>query len=91
MVSVCRRPTGRVPAPVTAESACKMAPLSPTLAAVAVPDADRSARLERVLALVALIAISGWVAYAGGLYSYDDAFITYRMSANLANTSRSNS
>jgi hypothetical protein len=46
--------------------------------------AVRSARLERHLGVVALLLVVGWVAVAGGAYSYDDAFITYRMSANLA-------
>ena len=61
-----------------------MARLSPPVVPAGVSAAARSPGLERILALVALIAISAWVAYAGGLYSYDDAFITYRMSANLA-------
>ena len=41
-------------------------------------------RLERLVSRAALVAVAAWVAYAGGLYSYDDAFITYRMAANLA-------
>ncbi len=41
-------------------------------------------RVERRLAIGALIAVAAWVAWAGGIYSYDDAFITYRMAANLA-------
>jgi hypothetical protein len=41
-------------------------------------------RLERSVSRAALVAVAAWVAYAGGLYSYDDAFITYRMAANLA-------
>jgi hypothetical protein len=45
---------------------------------------ERAARIERALSLGALALVSAWVAYAGGLYSYDDAFITYRMAANLA-------
>ena len=61
-----------------------MARLSPVVTAAGASVADRSSRLERILALAALIAVSAWVAYAGGLYSYDDAFITYRMSANMA-------
>jgi hypothetical protein len=31
-----------------------------------------------------LVVVAGWVAFAGGAYSYDDAFITYRMAENLA-------
>jgi hypothetical protein len=59
-----------------------MAPLPASSVSVAVaPDAPR---LERLLATGALIAVAAWVAWAGGLYSYDDAFITYRMAANLA-------
>jgi hypothetical protein len=61
-----------------------MAPLISSSTAVDAPVAGRSPRLERAVALGALIAVSGWVAYAGGLYAYDDAFITYRMAANLA-------
>ena len=62
-----------------------MAPLSPSATASAgKPAADRSARLERRLGVAALVLVVGWVAVAGGAYSYDDAFITYRMSANLA-------
>ena len=61
-----------------------MARLSPAVTATGASVAARSPRQERILALAALIAVSAWVAYAGGLYSYDDAFITYRMSANLA-------
>jgi hypothetical protein len=45
------------------------------------PDAGR---LEQYLSCAALVAVAAWVAYAGGRYSYDDAFITYRMAANLA-------
>ena len=44
----------------------------------------RPARFERTLAAGAIVAVAAWVAYAGGHYSYDDAFITYRMSVNLA-------
>jgi hypothetical protein len=40
--------------------------------------------VERALSLGALIAVAGWVAFAGGIYSYDDAFITFRMAANLS-------
>jgi hypothetical protein len=61
-----------------------MAPLSLPSATPDATSAVRSAWLERALALGALIAVSGWVAYAGGLYTYDDAFITYRMAANLS-------
>ena len=61
-----------------------MAPLIPPFATPGATIAVRSTRLERALALGALIAVTGWVAYAGGLYTYDDAFITYRMAANLA-------
>ena len=61
-----------------------MAPLIPPSATPGATAAVRSTRLERALALGALIAVTGWVAYAGGLYTYDDAFITYRMAANLA-------
>jgi hypothetical protein len=42
------------------------------------------AGLERLVSRAALVAVAAWVTYAGGLYSYDDAFITYRMAANLA-------
>ncbi|MEO6011550.1 MAG: hypothetical protein ABIU38_26140, partial [Vicinamibacteraceae bacterium] len=52
-----------------------------TAAPRAAPDATR---FERRLSTAVLVAVAAWVAYAGGLYSYDDAFITYRMSANLA-------
>ena len=61
-----------------------MAPLIPPSVTPGATTAVRSTRLERALALGALIAVTGWVAYAGGLYTYDDAFITYRMAANLA-------
>jgi len=61
-----------------------MAPLSLSSATSGATAAARSTRLERALALGALIAVTAWVAYAGGLYTYDDAFITYRMAANLA-------
>ena len=67
-----------------AGSACKMAPLSALPAAPRDRSPPDAARLERRLALGALIAVAGWVACAGGRYSYDDAFITYRMAANLA-------
>lgn len=43
-----------------------------------------ASRLEQRLATGALFAVAAWVAWAGGIYSYDDAFITYRMAANLA-------
>jgi hypothetical protein len=46
--------------------------------------AGRAALVEQSVAAAAVIAVAAWVAYAGGFYSYDDAFITYRMSANLA-------
>lgn len=52
--------------------------------AVAPAGPSRPARFERSLAVGALVAVTAWVAYAGGLYSYDDAFITFRMAANLA-------
>ena len=61
-----------------------MARLSPPAGAFDAPLTVPSPRLERRLALGALIAVTAWVAYAGGRYAYDDAFITYRMSANLA-------
>ena len=63
----------------------RWAPLSPPpTASVGNPAANRSARLEGLLGVAALLLVVGWVAVAGGAYSYDDAFITYRMSANLA-------
>jgi hypothetical protein len=59
-----------------------MAPVSASAASPAgAPDV---ARIERLGATAALIAVAAWVAWAGALYSYDDAFITYRMAANLA-------
>jgi hypothetical protein len=45
---------------------------------------DPAPALERALSFAALVVVTAWVAYAGGVYSYDDAFITYRMAANLA-------
>ncbi len=61
-----------------------MAPLTAPSAALGARAALRSTPIERGLAFGALVAVTGWVAYAGGLYTYDDAFITFRMSANLA-------
>jgi len=61
-----------------------MAALSAASAAVGARVAVPSIGLERGAALGALVAVTAWVAYAGGLYTYDDAFITYRMAANLA-------
>ena len=59
--------------------------MAPVSASAARPDAvPEVLRVERLLAAAALIAVAGWVAWAGALYSYDDAFITYRMAANLA-------
>ncbi len=73
-----REPFGGRPVPV------RWAPLSAPPTASGGDPAARSARLERRLGVVALVLVAGWVAVAGGAYSYDDAFITYRMSANLA-------
>ncbi len=53
-------------------------------AAIASGASPAAARVERSVSRAALVAVAAWVAYAGGLYSYDDAFITYRMAANLA-------
>ena len=61
-----------------------MAALSAPSAAAGARVAVPSTGLERGAALGALVAVTAWVAYAGGLYTYDDAFITYRMAANLA-------
>jgi hypothetical protein len=59
--------------------------MTPLIAAPAsVPESPGPARLERLLSTGVLIAVAAWVAWAGGIYSYDDAFITYRMAANLA-------
>jgi hypothetical protein len=59
-----------------------MAPLPAASASPA--SASDASTLERWLATGAMLAVAAWVAWAGGLYSYDDAFITYRMAANLA-------
>jgi hypothetical protein len=59
-----------------------MAPLDAAAASPA--GAPDDARLERRFSTVVLVAVAAWVAWAGGIYSYDDAFITYRMAANLA-------
>jgi hypothetical protein len=59
--------------------------MAPVSASAANPDRVLDApRAEWLMAVVALIAVAAWVAWAGALYSYDDAFITYRMAANLA-------
>ena len=61
-----------------------MAPLEPFLPPLPTrpPSFDRQG--SSALAPGVLIAVTGWVAHAGGLYTYDDAFITHRMAANLA-------